>query len=60
MPLLMLAEVALLDVHDNVEDWPLYIETGSAVSEAIGGGAIVTVTVTAAVTVPPPPLTVIV
>jgi hypothetical protein len=56
----MLKDVAFSDVHVNVEDWPLYIETGLAVSEAIGGGAVVTVTVAAAVTVPLLPLTVIV
>jgi hypothetical protein len=37
-------EVALVDDQERVDDWPLVIDVGLAVSEAVGAGA-VTVTV---------------
>jgi hypothetical protein len=37
-------EVALVDDQVRVDDWPLVIDAGLAVSEAVGAGA-VTVTV---------------
>jgi hypothetical protein len=37
-------EVALVDDHERVDVWPLVIDAGLAVSEAVGAGA-VTVTV---------------
>ncbi len=57
---LSVALVALLVVHVNVEDSPLWIDTGLAVSLAVGwsgdggggGGAAVTVTTVVAVVLP--------
>ncbi len=37
-------EVALADDHERVDDWPLVMDIGLAVSVAVGAGAI-TVTV---------------
>ena len=48
-------DVALVELQVSVEDWPLAIEVGLAVSVAVGTGAMLTVA-EAAVLVPPAPV----
>jgi hypothetical protein len=49
-------EVAFVELHVSVEDWPLVIEVGLAERDAVGGGTVPTVTVALAVPVPPAPV----
>lgn len=56
-PLSMLTEVALLVVHESVEDWPPAMLVGDAVNVAEGPGWM-TVTVICRVSVPPGPVAV--
>ena len=59
IPRLILKEVALLVVHESIEDSPSCIDGGVAVSVHVGaGGSGVTVTVAVHVAVPPAPVTV--
>jgi hypothetical protein len=53
--LLPLQDVALVELHDRVEDFPALIDIGLAASEAVGGGGAATVTVVDAVADPPFP-----
>jgi len=55
VPPVAVQDVALVELHVNVEDPPLAIEVGFAASVAVGAGAMVTVA-DAAVLVPPVPV----
>ena len=56
---LPLHEVALVELHERVDDCPRVIEVGLADSVAVGAGSAVTVTVAVAVADPPVPAQVI-
>jgi hypothetical protein len=50
-------DVALVELHESVDDFPAFTDVGLAESEAVGaGGGSGTATVTAAVAVADPPL----
>jgi hypothetical protein len=53
--LLPVQDVALVELHERVEDCPAVIDVGLAKSEAVGGGDAATVTVAVAVVDPPFP-----
>jgi hypothetical protein len=57
VPAVAVHDVALVELQVSMEDWPLAIDVGLAVSMAVGTGLVVTVTVAAvAGLVPPEPV----
>lgn len=48
-------EVALVDVQESEDDWPLYIDDGVAFKSTVGAG-VVTVTLAESEALPPAPV----